>query len=98
METTSAAGSARRGLAGLILVSAAALTGMHETTASPQSAPGHAALLESSRDLIALHRLADPSPFRCNLCRLAPALNGPAAVRIGNPQNCDAVPGNMSQL
>ncbi len=77
------------------MVGVAALSGAHETPASPPPA----AMLDSSRDLVALHRFADPSPFRCTLCRLAPQLKSPAAVTINNhPRNCDAVPASMSHL
>ena len=98
MKTTSAARNHRRGLAGLILVGAAALSGAHDTPASPQHMARSATMLDSSHDLLTLHRYADPSPFRCSLCRLAPQLRSSASIRINNPRNCDSDPARMSQL
>lgn len=103
MQTTGIAGNYRWGWAGLLLAAAAAFSAGGEKAMSPVAAPEPAlqqtSALESSRELLALHRLSDPSLFRCYLCRLEPALVRSANVRVNNvPAECEDRAATQRQL
>ena len=91
----------RRAWAGLCLAGAAAISGAHEKPASSdESRPALrvTSAPEASRDLLTLHRLADPAPFRCRLCRIAPG-RASSAVRVSDsPVRCDDRPAELRAL
>lgn len=93
MKTTTMAGNYRWGWAGLLLAAAAFSAGEDKAvppTAAPETELQQSSALDSSRELVTLHRLSDPSLFRCYLCRLEPAFTRRATVRTSiSPADCD---------
>ncbi len=92
MKAMSNAKSYRWGLATLLIATAGAFSagdGKTIPATVPEFASEQLTAAESSRDLLALHRLSDPSFFRCYLCRLEPAFLRSATLRTGNsPAEC----------
>ncbi len=92
MNTSNLVRKYRWGWAGLILAAAAGLSSGGQPLPPPQHerGPEQAGALDMSRELLALHRLSDPSFFRCYLCRLELPIT-PANTRISDSlTGCEA--------
>ena len=98
MKATAVVGGRYRVLVAIVLIGIAAIVGGQQL-GHDERQPTPQEMSQSNLDLLALHRLADPSPFRCSLCRFAPDLERAQTLRVSDtPIDCEAVPAGMSRI
>ncbi len=85
----------------MVCVTAAAFSnngGLATRTVQAETPVQQASVLEHSRELVAVHRLSDPSFFRCYLCRLAPELPSTTLLISTTPGDCEQTANGQQRL